>query len=84
MNDENHTPTQQPATDNASNTQPTTNGQGNFTNRPSANTPTVIHVRDRLFHALFYRLAIIYARQFSRPLRRYIEFFTLLMVITLL
>nr|KAG5698281.1 hypothetical protein BaRGS_016983 [Batillaria attramentaria] len=34
----------------------------------------VLHVRDRLFHALFYRIAITYARAFPRPVRRILEF----------
>ncbi|XP_070194753.1 membralin-like [Littorina saxatilis] len=34
----------------------------------------VLHVRDRLFHALFYRIAITYARAFPRPVRRVLEF----------
>jgi len=34
----------------------------------------VLTVRDRVFHALFYRLALIYARAVPRPLRRVLEF----------
>lgn len=34
----------------------------------------VLHVRDRLFHALFYRIAITYARAFPRQVRRILEF----------
>jgi hypothetical protein len=81
MDNANNTPSQ-PAQENIPNAQPNANTQANFNNRPGATAPTVIHVRDRLFHALFYRLAIMYARSFTKPLRRYIEFFTLLMVIT--
>ena len=39
---------------------------------------SIVQVRDRLFHALFYRIAIIYARKFPRLMRRLIEFFMLL------
>ena len=42
---------------------------------------TIVHVRDRLFHALFYRLAIMYARKFPKTFRRFIEFFVLLLAI---
>ncbi|KAL8596971.1 hypothetical protein ACOMHN_027917 [Nucella lapillus] len=34
----------------------------------------VMHVRDRLFHALFYRIAITYARAFRPSVRRILEF----------
>ncbi|RMZ94974.1 membralin isoform X1, partial [Brachionus plicatilis] len=40
---------------------------------------SIVHVRDRLFHALFYRIAILYARKFSKTFRRVIEFFLLLL-----
>jgi len=43
---------------------------------------TIVHVRDRLFHALFYRLAIMYARKFPKTFRRLIEFFVLLLAIS--
>lgn len=43
---------------------------------------TIVHVRDRLFHALFYRLAIMYARKFPKLLRRLIEFFVLMLAIS--
>lgn len=42
---------------------------------------TIVNVRDRLFHALFYRIAILYARKFSKTFRRIIEFFLLLLAI---
>jgi hypothetical protein len=42
---------------------------------------TIIHVRDRLFHALFYRIAIMYARKFNKKLRRLIEFTVLLLAL---
>jgi len=34
----------------------------------------VLTVRDRVFHALFYRLALVYARLIPHQLRRIIEF----------
>lgn len=37
----------------------------------------LLNVRDRLFHALFYRIAITYARIFPRPVRRLLEFLIL-------
>jgi hypothetical protein len=42
---------------------------------------TIVHVRDRLFHALFYRIAIMYARKFPKTFRRFIEFFMLLLAL---
>ena len=42
---------------------------------------TIVHVRDRLFHALFYRVAIMYARKFPKTLRRLLEFFVLLLAL---
>ncbi|XP_025111122.1 membralin-like [Pomacea canaliculata] len=47
----------------------------------------ILHVRDRLFHALFYRIAITYAKAFPRPVRRVLEFVMLvkaLMVLSIL
>lgn len=37
-------------------------------------------MRDRLFHALFIKAALAYARAFPRPIRRFIEFVVLLKV----
>jgi len=56
----------------------TTTNRNNNGNNANGNGPTVIHVRDRLFQALFYRLAMMYARTFSKPMRRCIEFILLL------
>lgn len=39
-------------------------------------------MRDRLFHALFIKAALAYARTFPRPVRRFIEFIVLLKVCT--
>jgi hypothetical protein len=46
---------------------------------PPPQQQTIVHVRDRLFHALFYRIAIMYARKFPKTVRRMIEFFVLLL-----
>ena len=40
----------------------------------------LVNVRDRLFHALFYRVALTYARAFPKPIRRILEFAILLKV----
>lgn len=50
----------------------------NNNNNPNANP--LINVRDRLFHALFFKAALAYARTFPRPVRRWIEFTVLLKV----
>jgi hypothetical protein len=42
---------------------------------------TIVQVRDRLFHALFYRISIMYARKFTKTFRRLIEFFVLMLAI---
>ncbi|CAF0706416.1 unnamed protein product [Brachionus calyciflorus] len=49
--------------------------------QPQQQPQTIVHVRDRLFHALFYRIAILYARKFSKAFRRILEFFLLLLAI---
>ena len=53
-------------------------------NRPVRNNNQqpnpLLGVRDRLFHALFYRIALTYARAFPKPIRRFIEFAVLLKV----
>ncbi|XP_076440829.1 membralin-like isoform X2 [Babylonia areolata] len=54
---------------------PNTNNMPQQQQGPGArNHNPVMHVRDRLFHALFYRIAITYARAFPRSVRRVIEF----------
>ena len=40
----------------------------------------LLNVRDRLFHALFYRIALAYARAIPKPVRRFLEFAILLKV----
>lgn len=49
---------------------------GENNNRPGNNIPqgaNPLNVRDRLFHALFYRIALTYARAFPVPVRRILE-----------
>uniref|UniRef100_A0AAV2KZA5 Membralin n=1 Tax=Knipowitschia caucasica TaxID=637954 RepID=A0AAV2KZA5_KNICA len=53
-----------------------------FNNRTLQNP--LINVRDRLFHALFFRLAVTYARLFPGSLRRVFEFCMLLKAIVVL
>lgn len=50
----------------------------NNTNRAVPNP--LLNVRDRLFHALFYKVAVSYARAIPKPLRRIIEFAVFLKV----
>lgn len=50
--------------------------------RNNNNQNPLINVRDRLFHALFIKAALAYARTFPRPVRRFIEFVILLKVCT--
>ncbi|ESO92325.1 hypothetical protein LOTGIDRAFT_62240, partial [Lottia gigantea] len=44
----------------------------------------ILHVRDRLFHTLFCRIAITYARAFPKPLRRFLEFAILVKALVVL
>lgn len=44
----------------------------------------LLNVRDRLFHALFYRVALTYARAFPKPIRRILEFAILLKALVVL
>lgn len=50
--------------------------------RNNNNQNPLFNVRDRLFHALFFKAAVAYARTFPRPVRRFIEFMILLKAIT--
>ncbi|XP_046436208.1 membralin isoform X2 [Neodiprion fabricii] len=50
--------------------------------RNNNNQNPLFNVRDRLFHALFIKAALAYARAFPRPIRRFIEFIVLLKAIT--
>lgn len=54
--------------------------QNRIRNRNNNQNP-LINVRDRLFHTLFYRAALAYARTFPRPIRRFIEFVILIKAI---
>uniref|UniRef100_A0A096MFI6 Transmembrane protein 259 n=1 Tax=Poecilia formosa TaxID=48698 RepID=A0A096MFI6_POEFO len=47
---------------------------------PNINQNPLINVRDRLFHALFFKMAVTYARLFPPSFRRVFEFFILLKV----
>ncbi|KAG5888806.1 hypothetical protein JTB14_032719 [Gonioctena quinquepunctata] len=49
--------------------------------RNNNNQNPLFNVRDRLFHTLFYRAALAYARAFPRPLRRFLEFLILIKAI---
>ncbi|KAJ8929115.1 hypothetical protein NQ314_018229 [Rhamnusium bicolor] len=50
--------------------------------RNNNNQNPLFNVRDRLFHTLFYRAALAYARTFPKPLRRFIEFLILIKAIS--
>lgn len=70
---------------NANNHHPANNnGAGGGNNRgvrnPNLNQNPLINVRDRLFHALFFKMAVTYARLFPPSFRRVFEFFVLLKV----
>lgn len=53
------------------NAEPENEGGANRSQRP--NNP-LFNMRERLFHALFYRVALTYARAFPKPVRRILEF----------
>lgn len=46
--------------------------------RNNNNQNPLVNVRDRLFHAIFIKAALTYAKTFPRPVRRFIEFIVLL------
>ncbi|XP_076880861.1 membralin isoform X2 [Brachyhypopomus gauderio] len=54
------------------------NGGPNRMRNPNINQNPLINVRDRLFHALFFKMAVTYARLFPPSFRRIFEFFVLL------
>ncbi|XP_062868770.1 membralin isoform X2 [Trichomycterus rosablanca] len=54
------------------------NGAANRLRNPNVNQNPLINVRDRLFHALFFKMAVTYARLFPPSFRRIFEFFVLL------
>ncbi|XP_047907908.2 membralin isoform X2 [Anser cygnoides] len=53
-------------------------GNGRGVRNPNGNQNPLINVRDRLFHALFFKMAVTYARLFPPAFRRVFEFFVLL------
>ncbi|XP_034438163.1 membralin isoform X2 [Hippoglossus hippoglossus] len=65
----------------ANNNVPVNNNNNMGPNRirnPNVNQNPLINVRDRLFHALFFKMAVTYARLFPPSFRRVFEFFVLL------
>ena len=54
------------------------NRPNNNNNNNNNNNGGLANVRERLFQALFFRLAVAYARAFPQPMRRLIEFTVLL------
>ncbi|CAH0551315.1 unnamed protein product [Brassicogethes aeneus] len=50
--------------------------------RNNNNQNPLFNVRDRLFHTLFFRAAVAYARTFPRPVRRFIEFVILIKAVS--
>lgn len=55
-------------------------GNNRGVRNPNLNQNPLINVRDRLFHALFFKMAVTYARLFPPSFRRVFEFFVLLKV----
>lgn len=69
---------------NNNNVPPNNNNNNMGPNRirnPNINQNPLINVRDRLFHALFFKMAVTYARLFPPSFRRVFEFFVLLKVL---
>lgn len=56
---------------------PVLNNNNMNTARNNNNQNPLFNVRDRLFHAVFIKAALAYARTFPRPVRRFIEFIVL-------
>ncbi|CAH0590351.1 unnamed protein product [Chrysodeixis includens] len=50
----------------------------NMNRNRNNNQNPLFNVRERLFHALFFKFALAYARTFPRPVRRFFEFLVLL------
>ncbi|KAM4810626.1 membralin [Rhinophrynus dorsalis] len=63
---------------------PLINTNGNRVRTPNLNQNPLINVRDRLFHALFFKMAVTYARLFPPSFRRIFEFFVLLKALLVL
>ncbi|KAL4634808.1 membralin isoform X1 [Arapaima gigas] len=69
------------AANNNNNNNPTGGGANRMRNpnmNANVNANPLINVRDRLFHALFFKMAVTYARLFPPSFRRVFEFFVLL------
>ncbi|EFA06285.2 hypothetical protein TcasGA2_TC009151 [Tribolium castaneum] len=49
--------------------------------RNNNNQNPLFNVRDRLFHTLFFKVALVYARTFPKPVRRFFEFIILIKAI---
>ncbi|XP_044264044.1 membralin isoform X2 [Tribolium madens] len=49
--------------------------------RNNNNQNPLFNVRDRLFHTLFFKVALVYARSFPKPVRRFFEFIILIKAI---
>ncbi|XP_043251416.1 membralin isoform X2 [Colletes gigas] len=62
-------------------TQPNLNNNNMNTTGNNNNQIPLVNVRDRLFHAMFIKAALTYARTFPRHVRRLIEFIVLLKAI---
>lgn len=60
------------------------NGGPNRIRNPPMNQNPLINVRDRLFHALFFKMAVTYARLFPPSFRRIFEFLVLLKALFML
>ncbi|XP_029489592.2 membralin-like isoform X2 [Oncorhynchus nerka] len=60
------------------------NGGANRIRNPNINQNPLINVRDRLFHALFFKMAVTYARLFPPSFRRIFEFLILLKALFIL
>ncbi|XP_056591151.1 membralin isoform X2 [Triplophysa dalaica] len=60
------------------------NGGANRMRNPPMNQNPLINVRDRLFHALFFKMAVTYARLFPPSFRRIFEFLVLLKALFML
>jgi len=71
-NNNNNNNNNENANNNNNNNNNTENANNNNNNNNNVNP--LVNVRDRIFHALFYRIAIGYARALPKQLRRVLEF----------
>lgn len=62
---------------------PSLNNNNMNITRNNNNPNPLFRMRDRLFHALFIKASLAYARTFPRPVRRFIEFLILMKVNTI-